>query len=440
LQTEAVAYVTQRTELLASSAILTTLHCALKAFERPHDRRLALLAGLIVAIGSGCKETLIVAPVLALCLDLAFFSGSMRAALSKHRSIYLSMLLGLLPIFALLLSAPRGETAGFGLGVSVLDNLALQGQAIVWYLRLLAWPDHLSVTYNWHVDHALARYWPADLGLAVVFVLTVWLSLRGKRVALIGWFFFISLAPSSSLVPVINEMVAERRMYLASAPVLTLATLAIVSSIESAPPSLRRAAFVSCAALCVAYAARSGSRVADYRSELALFGSALAVAPDNPQAMWGLASAYEKLGDVDRAVALYEHMAERPYPYVGPASWGTRGLMARADLESRLGRREAAAATMRRALTHDPSSAITRLQLAAAAAQSGDPARARRELYSLLEQPFLHDRIQLELGLIELHLGEEASAKAHLAEALRRAPNNERMKERIAAAARGATH
>jgi Tfp pilus assembly protein PilF len=255
---------------------------------------------------------------------------------------------------------------------------------------------------------------------------------RKQRSALLGWCFFGALAPSSSIVPVISEMVAERRMYLALAPVLTLVVLA--ATFVSREPALRRAAAISCSLIALGYAAASGIRLQSYQSETALFASALSVAPDNPQAMWGLAHAYETQGHVQSAAALYERMAERPYPYVGPASWGTRGLMSLADLQSRMGQPAAAAATTRRALTHDPSSAIARLRHAADAAHSGEHARARSELMSMLEQPFLHDRIQLELGVLALQQGDEASAKAHFAEAMRLSPNDEHIKERIAAA------
>jgi len=434
LQTELVMYVVQRTELLAATSILLALWFSLRSLERGGGRRDALVAALAVAIGSGCKETVISAPALVLCLDLAFFSTSFRVAFSKHRWLYAGLCIGILPLFALQLAGARDQTAGFGLGVSPLDSLAVQGEAIALYLSLIGWPDTLSITYNWPVDGALARYWLADLGVCTLVACTLYLSWRKSPAALPGWFFFSLLAPSSSFVPIISEVVAERRMYLPLAAALSIPVLFVARAIHARGASTvpMTLAAVSCGALALACAVRSFARVSDYRTTEALFTSALQAAPDNPQAMWGLGQAFEANGETARALELYERMAATPYPYLGPASWGTRGLMAQADLLGRQGKADAAAATLRRALTHDPDSAIGGLQHAADLARAGDATGARTVLLGLLGQPFLHDRIHLEIGLMQLRLGHDASAREHFAQALEVTTDRAKLEARIA--------
>jgi Tfp pilus assembly protein PilF len=437
IQTEAVMYVTQRTELMAASCILLALYFALQSFER-ESRLYTLLAALAVAIGTGCKETVVCAPLLVLCLDVAFFSPSPAAALRRHWFSYAGLMLALIPLVALQLDGARAKTAGFGLGVSPLENLAVQGQAIAWYLSLVAWPDSLSVTYNWPVDGAISQYWLPDLGICALVLATLYLSWRGSRAALPGWFFFLLLAPSSSFVPVISEVVAERRMYLPLAAALSVPVLLAARAIHARGASTVPAtlAAVSCGALALACAGRAFARVNDYRSNEALFTSALHAAPNNPQARWGLGLEYETSDRPELALQMYERMAARPYPYIGPASWGTRGLMAKADLLDRQGQHEAAAKTRRRALSDDPKSAIGGLAHGAALVQAGDIRGARAALVHLLEQPFLHDRIHLELGLLELRLGNHERAREHFTRALEVTSDPTTIEARIAALGR----
>jgi hypothetical protein len=54
----------------------------------------------------------------------------------------------------------------------------------------------------------------------------------------------------------------------------------------------------------------------------------------------------------------------------------------------------------------------------------------------LLEQPFLHDRIHLELGLIEMRLGNDEKAREHFAHALALTSDRTAIEARIAALGR----
>src|SRR5207244_943387 len=64
---------------------------------------------------------------------------------------------------------------------------------------------------------------------------TVVAWLRGGtwlRVGFLGAAVFLMLAPSSSVVPIVTEIAAERRIYLALAPLLVLAILALEWLVE----------------------------------------------------------------------------------------------------------------------------------------------------------------------------------------------------------------
>ena len=417
LQSEAIVYVTQRSELLVSLCLLLTMHCALAWLEcTPHSpaRSWLLLAAISCALGVGCKETAIVAPVLVLAIERGFYSDSLALSWRAHRKLYIGMCLGLSPLLLQLLTLPRDRSAGFGLGVSAWQALAVSGHAIAWYSRLSVWPQPLSVTYNWHFDHAFARYWLEDSFVAGLCLLTFWLARSHAWIAAAGFWFFALLAPSSSVVPIISEVAAERRMYLPLLATTSAFAVAVCYLATRARPSVQTAIgglSVLLIALCVVAA---HGRAQDYASPEQLFSAALRAAPDNPQAMWGLASALDDSGQSDAALALFERMAAQRYPYVGPASWGTRGLLAASQIYARRGDQRRAQQTLQRALTHDPASTIGKLQSAARLVAVGQEPAAISLLEGALQEPFLRDRIHRELAALYARRGDLTRAARHL--------------------------
>jgi len=419
LQTEAVAYVTQRTELLSALFTLSTMLASVIALGDPNPRRWQLLAAGTCLLGGGCKESVISAPFCVLALDWALFSADLRTALRQHWRLYAGLALALVPMLFAQLTLPREETAGFGIGVSPWQWSFVQSRAIGWYLRLSFWPAPLSVSYNWPLDRAFERYWPCALLLGGLFALTLMAARQARWASLPGWLFFIMLAPSSSVIPIISEVAAERRMYLPLLPVLTL----MAAGFAYFARRTERLGWPVCVVLAMVLAVRAQQRAQDYRSPEALFRSALEAAPDNPQALWGLAQALEST-QPSAAIALYERMAARAYPYLGPASWGTRGLIAESRLYDRLGERAPAAAAIQRALALDPDSTLGRLQTAATLTRERRDGEALTVLRRLLDQPFLLERVHRELGQLYLRRGELVPARAHLAAALARDPRD----------------
>jgi protein O-mannosyl-transferase len=426
LQTETVIYVTQRTELLASTSLLLVLHAARLALQEGAARHWMLLAVAACVLGTGCKETVIVAPVLVLLLDRAFFSPSLVVALRKHAPLYGGLMIAELPLLVQVLSTPRGDTAGLGLGISPLQSLAVQGAAIAWYLRLSAWPSPLSIVYNWPVHDAIPRYLAQDALLIVIFVVAVVTFVRKPKLGLPAFAFFVLLAPSSSVIPVLTELVAERRMYLPLLCVVVLTIVGLCALFASRAGAVRACAWVLGVA-CLACVARTSARVQDFRTEITLWRSALRAAPDNPLAMWGLGNALDDAGRPREALAYFERMASERFPYVGPSAWGTRGLFAASTLHARQGDPELAARTRQRALEYAPESTIGRLYDAAQLARAGKAEASAAALESMLhDQPFLHARIHRELASLLLHTGgDRRRALHHLQTSLRLAPTDE---------------
>jgi tetratricopeptide (TPR) repeat protein len=114
-----------------------------------------------------------------------------------------------------------------------------------------------------------------------------------------GWFFAI-LAPSSSVVPVATQTMAEHRMYLALAPVITLGVVGLYSL-------LGRRSGVLFLALAVGFGGLTVRRNRDYQSELSLWRDTVAKCPDNERAHDNLGNVLiNRPGQLPGAIAEYE--------------------------------------------------------------------------------------------------------------------------------------
>jgi tetratricopeptide (TPR) repeat protein len=90
------------------------------------------------------------------------------------------------------------------------------------YLALSFWPRDLVVFYGWPQPLTIADVLPHLSLVAALLVATAVTLVRAPAVGFLGAWFFITLAPTSSIVPIATEVGAERRMYLPLAAVIVL--------------------------------------------------------------------------------------------------------------------------------------------------------------------------------------------------------------------------
>jgi tetratricopeptide (TPR) repeat protein len=85
---------------------------------------------------------------------------------------------------------------------------------IVEYLRLSVWPRSLVVDYGTPLPLTLGDVWPQALSIVLLLLLVVAALAFRPKAGFLGAWFFVTLAPSSSIVPIATWVGAERRMYL----------------------------------------------------------------------------------------------------------------------------------------------------------------------------------------------------------------------------------
>lgn len=301
LQTESVTYVVQRVESLMGCFYLLTLYAFVRSVQAGRPAGWKIISVAACALGMGTKEVMVSAPLLVLLYDRFFVAGSFRESW-RCRRLYYGSLAATWLLLAWLVAGTGGRsgTAGFGAEISAADYFLTQCHAVLHYLRLVFWPAPLIFDYGvWTVSGFAAVWWQTVLLIALG-AATLWGLWRRRAWSFPGAWFFATLAPSSSIVPVASQTMAEHRVYLAlAAPVLLVVfTLANVAG--------ARRMFWICVVLAIGLGALTARRNADYRTPETIWADTVEKRPANPRAHQNLASAWIEAGRWQDALAASE--------------------------------------------------------------------------------------------------------------------------------------
>jgi tetratricopeptide (TPR) repeat protein len=147
--------------------------------------------------------------------------------------------------------------------------------------------------------------------------LTLVLLWKNRPVGFLGTWFFAILSPTF-VIPVVTEMAAERRMYLALAPlvlifvmgVYRLAEMCIRQASGGARPSRfsaqQFATAIPVVILTLVFCFASASRLAAYENELNLWLEVMHAQPENPRAHLYAATFLESQGKTKEAIQQYQ--------------------------------------------------------------------------------------------------------------------------------------
>ncbi|HVU87003.1 MAG TPA: tetratricopeptide repeat protein [Pirellulales bacterium] len=419
LGTEAVEYVTQRTELSMGVFYLATLCASLRYWSggSASQRRLWLMAATVTCIaGMTCKEVMVTAPVVALLFERAFVAGSFREALRRSWPLYLSFSAGWLVLAALNLSAPRSFTAGFHIGVPAYVWWLTQAKVVWLYLKLAVWPWPLVI----HYDLPLIESWQAAVPWLVATSLAglLILSLLVKNTAS-GFLLAcvpLILAPTL-VVPIATEVAAERRMYL---PLAALVALAVTGgyaflqrargarSARSKAKATNKSALLMTSAVAVIllliYVGLTVRRLHVYRDEIALWQDTLQYSPDSIPVRMNLGLALVNAGRAPQAIEQYQIVLE-----LEPEKAAThRNNLAYALISA--GRTTEAIAQYEAALRADPESAEAHNNLAFALLSTRRPKEAVAHYRKVVElkPDYAEGHLGLGMALVASGVQEEA--------------------------------
>ena len=465
LATEPVDYVSQRTELMMAAFFLATIYFGGSAFawrrseagtrptyrgERgtrpaygpsspsslsrpsspssPSSPSRPAAAVACCALGMACKETMVVAPIVAVLYDRTFGFGSFREAFRQRGGYYAALCATWLVLVALLWSSPRGDSAGFtGASVSPWTYLLDQSVMIVRYLRLAFWPRGLVLDYGEPTHVTFARVAPYFATVAALVAATVVALVRKPAIGFLGAWFFLTLAPTSSIMPISTEVGAERRMYL---PLMAIVVLVIAlvgqafmawpisktvkASHEGSPHRSPVALHVIVASLVLLLSIATYQRNAEYRSGLTLWQSVLDRWPPHARAHRNLAAELKLANRPDEEI-VHLRAAVKDLPEI-------RNILGLELLA--LGRNAEAADELRISVRDNPRDADAWSNLGNALSALGRNDEALQAFQRAVAVDPNNGLSQRNLALQYLQQNEFDNAVAHAREAVRLTPND----------------
>ncbi len=365
------------------------------------------------ALGMATKEVMVTAPVVVLLFDRTFLAGSFGEAWRRRRGLYLALAATWLPLALLVVhGAGRGGTVGFDLGVGPWDYLLTQCRAIVRYLALALWPSPLVLDYGLAVVRSPAAVWPQGILLLGLLVATVRALMVRPVVGFFCAWFFITLSPSSSFVPLATQPIAEHRMYLPLA--------ALVAGLACALHAwLGRRALLASAVVAVALGVATSQRVDDYASNVSIWADTVAKVPTNARAQYNLANA---LSEADRAPDAVKHYetALQLEPRYAAAHFNLAGALVQ------LGREREAITHYEAALRLEPKSADAHANLAAVLIRLGRMPEAVAHYEAAAQHGMLVAEERRRFGRALAEIGKLEPALEQLNAALRLEPRHAR--------------
>ena len=316
VQTESVTYISSRSELLSTFFYLI----AFLIFTSWPQRRAGVLCSLAVAVpfffGLGSKETAVSLPATLLLYDFLFWSGAQfRLMFPRWRFYVVNMLGGVTAIYYILYVAQR-RTVGSGLPghLSTWQYFLTELRVIVRYVELVFLPVGLNLDYDFTPSTSLFQ--PAVIGslifLSAIVVLGWTLRRRSPVFAFSIFWFFITLSPTSSVVP-IKDVIFEHRLYLP----LVGVCLSLPLLVELVFEKLRHRivlpgrSFVYSSLIIVAFIAVTVRRNYIWNDEVRLFTDVVAKSPDKERPYNLLGLAYNERGEPDRAMEVLEAGVKR---------------------------------------------------------------------------------------------------------------------------------
>lgn len=301
LGTQSVTYVYQRLESLAAMFAVGSLY----GFIRAHATDVASSRrNWTVASCSACylamfsKESVAMLPLIVLCYDYLYFADA-KSRIGSRRRYHAAMFCSWGVLGGLMWATGDAYSqSGIG-GVVALTPFSYalsQSGVILEYLRLSFVPTGLCLDRLWPKAEQWHEYAPQTL---VVFGLMS-VAVRGlvnKR----AWSFpaisfFLLLAPTSSLLPIVDLMF-EHRMYLPLACVIVLAVCSLDAVLQRIHRS--QAAFPLAAVVILSFSLLTMERNRDYHSAIDFWTDTAEQAPHNPRAEYLLARSYFESGRTD---------------------------------------------------------------------------------------------------------------------------------------------
>jgi len=312
VHTEAVSWISGRTDSLATLFYLLSLLAYVSYRERPAVRSLvAVVVWFWIALL--CKEMAVTLPAALILLDLTL--GRETAPRWSRRFVVYGVLaveaLVFLEVRELLLGdVSERSTYLYFFGHDGVTTAATMVKTLPVYARLLVWPSGLLYHYDGTLAYETSLVAPRVLAAAGFVVasgcLAVGLRRRIPELSFAIVFFYLALLPVMNLVPT-QSLMAERFLYLPSL-LLPIAVASLLARCDRLRGFGRTAAELAPWWIIVLFAVLTVMRNQDWRDDETLFLSA--EGKKGTLLNVNLGNYYARRAQEERAEALYRQALE----------------------------------------------------------------------------------------------------------------------------------
>ncbi len=375
VQAESVTYVVQRAESQMGFFYLLALYALVRGASSARPAAWQVLSVVSAILGIGTKEVAVTIPAVLLVYDRTFLAGSFGGALRRRAFLY-GVLVAASAAGAAYIA--RGHHAGVTRGivgeglVSPVAYAMTQGEVLLHYLRLALLPAGLRFDPGWQLVGGWREAIPCLAVVLAGVAATAVAVARGRPLGMLGAWFFLILAPTSSVVPLL-DVAFEHRMYLPlAAPAVGLA-IAGHGALAFFPERRRGAGGAAVAGIVLAFlAAQTVTRnILFWRVEW-IWAETVARNPRYHRAHSGIGMGLMDARRFDRAGRAFRR-AVAVNPLYAHAWSNLGGCLVN------LHRPDEALAALDRALALDPDAVAAHVNRGAAFLTLGNLARAREE-------------------------------------------------------------
>jgi Flp pilus assembly protein TadD len=301
------------------------------------------------------------------------------------------------------------QDVGYGHGVTTWTYALTECGALPHYLKLVFWPFPLVLDYgNAMVSHP-RQVLPQALILAVLLAITALAFVRRPAVGFAGVWFFLILAPTSSVIPVVLSPMAEHRLYLPLAAPAMLVVLGLYAWMGRLSLILTTALAMTCGLL-------TFERNQDYGSETALWQQVVDLRPGNARAHNNLGLAFSKKGQWEAAMDQYQKALQIDPDYAPAHSNLGVALM-------QSGRVDEALFQLQKSLKINPTVPETIINFGIAVSQKGRLDEGIMEFQKALQINPNYAEAHNDLGIALAEKGHVEEAIAQFQEALQLKPD-----------------
>jgi tetratricopeptide (TPR) repeat protein len=313
LQTEAVSYVASRSETLSVFFFLAAFVVFL--YRRTEAASWWIAAGVLALFAAACmtKEHGAVLLVLLLLTDYYWTPGFSLRGICRNWRLYVPIValaaLAVAYVFTRVLATTG--TAGFRVKeFTWVQYFFTQCRAIWVYLRMFALPYGQNLDHEFAISRNVLDH-GALFGLIglVALVAVAWIYRKRFPMASYGVFVFLALiAPTSSVVPIVDPLV-ERRLYLPFIGLL-LVTVGLLQHWKTSRGTLTGTLAV--VLLATAFLCYQRNRL--YANSIDMWTDSAAKSPAKVRPHFQLAYAYYQAGSCDRAADEFAKTAQLAKP------------------------------------------------------------------------------------------------------------------------------